>query len=139
MEAVFDEMAAEGGLKEIPSVFAMADAREALKRFVSIMCGFLDYHRGAMPKFAAVMGQDEEIAASLEQRKERRRTVLTALVKRLGPVAAETDLVDLLYALTGFEMFESLSVRGRSPEAVEAMMQAMVEAALERYGAGPGK
>lgn len=133
LEAVFDEMAEEGGLKEIPTVFAMTDAREALKRFVSIMCGFWNSHRRAMPKFAAVMGQDDEIGESLRRRKERRRTVLTALVKRVGLVPKENELVDLLYALTGPEMFESLSVHGRDAAAVEVLMQAMVDAALARY------
>lgn len=140
LEAVFDDMARASRLmEEVPEVFALADPRAALHRFVSIMCRFWAFHREAMPRFDALMRLDEEVAASLKTRKERRRTVFNTLVGRLKGGHADPELVDLLYALTGFEMCESLSVNGRSPEAVEAMMQAMVEAALERYGAGPGK
>ncbi|HEV2112195.1 MAG TPA: TetR/AcrR family transcriptional regulator [Gammaproteobacteria bacterium] len=140
LEAVFDDMARVSRLmEEVPAVFTLADPRAALQRFVSIMCRFWGFHREAMPRFDALTRLDEDVAASLKARRERRRTVLNTLVGRLQGGRADPELVDLLYALTGFEMFESLSVNGRRPEAVEAMMQAMVEAALERYGAGPDK
>ena len=137
LEAVFDDMArASRLLEELPALFALADPREALHRFVSIMCRFWGSHREAMPRFDALIRLDEDVAATLKARRERRRTVFNTLVTRLKGGQADAELVDLLYALTGFEMFESLSVHGRRPEAVEAMMQEMVEAALERHGAG---
>ena len=134
LEAVFDDMARASRLmEEIPALFTLVDPREALMRFVSIMCGFWGFHREAMPRFDAITRLDAEVAASLQARRERRRTVFNTLVTRLKGGRADPELVDLLYALTGFEMFESLSVHGRPPEAVEAMMQAMVAAALDRY------
>ena len=45
------------------------------------------------------------------------------------------DLVDVLFALTGFEMFEALCVRGRSVRSVEALIQSLVELAVSRYRA----
>ena len=139
LEAVFDDMARESRLmEEIPPLFTLVDPREALTRFVTVMCRFWEYHRRAMPRFEALMRLDPEVAASLAARRERRRTVFNTLVTRLKGGQADAELVDLLYALTGFEMFESLSVHGRSPEAVEAMMQAMVAAALDRYTGKPG-
>jgi AcrR family transcriptional regulator len=138
LEAVFDDMARASRLmEEIPPLFTLADPREALTRFVAVMCRFWEYHRRAMPRFEALMRLDAEVAASLAARRERRRTVFNTLVVRLKGGQADAELVDLLYALTGFEMFESLSVRGRPPEAVEAMMQAMVAAALDRYAGSP--
>ena len=137
LEAVFDDMARESRLmEEIPALFTLKDPREALTRFVSIMCRFWRHHREAMPRFDALTRLDAEAAASLKARRERRRTVFETLLKRLQGGRADPDLVDLLYALTGFEMFDALSVHGRSPEAVEALMQGMVEAALDRHGAG---
>ena len=134
LEAVFDDLTRESRLmEEVPAVFDIADPREALHRFVSIMCRFWEFHRQLMPRFEALTRLDEEVAQSLKARRERRRTVFTTLVARLMGGRADFDLVDLLYALTGFEMFESLSAHGRSLKAVEAMMQAMVTAALERY------
>jgi hypothetical protein len=41
-----------------------------------------------------------------------------------------------VFALTGFEMFEALSVRNRRPKAVEALLQSLAESAVNRYCAG---
>ena len=134
LEAVFDDMARASRLMdEVSAVFTLADPREALTRFVSIMCRFWASHREAMPRFDALIRLDEDVAATLQARRERRRTVFNTLVTRLKGGQTDAELVDLLYALTGFEMFESLSAHDRPPETVEAMMQAMVAAALDRY------
>ncbi len=92
-------------------------------------------HRSMLPKFRAVIQSDEEIAASLKQRAERRRQGLTVLVRRLRDDGGSdsADLVDVLFALTTFEMFEALSVRNRRPKAVEALVQSLVEQAADRY------
>ncbi|HEV2321441.1 MAG TPA: TetR/AcrR family transcriptional regulator, partial [Gammaproteobacteria bacterium] len=134
LEAVFDDMARESRLmQDMPSVFALPDPQAALRRFVSIMCRFWDYHRRALPRFDALTRLDEEVAASLKARKERRRLVLATLVQRLGSVRDAVELVDLLYALTGFEMFDALSVHGRDAVVVEELMQATVASAVARY------
>src|SRR5260370_7983116 len=39
-EAVFDEIARQGGLAEIPGAMAMSDPRAALDRLVEIFCAF---------------------------------------------------------------------------------------------------
>lgn len=134
LEAVFDDMARESRLmQDMPAVFALPDPRAALRQFVSVMCRFWDFHRRALPRFDALTRLDDEMAAALKARKERRRTVLATLVKRLGPQRGAAELVDLLYALTGFEMFDGLSVHGRDAGVVEELMQATVAAAVARY------
>jgi len=72
---------------------------------------------------------DEDIAASLRRRTERRRHILSALVERLAPDGGKdnADLVDMLYVLTSFDTFEALSVRNRSAKSVETLMQTLVE------------
>ncbi len=135
LEAVFDDMAQRGGLTELPSVLADPDADLALRRFVSVFFHFWAAHESSMPKFAAAAALDNEFAASLRLRRERRRQALTVLVKRLLPNAAKpnADLVDLLFALTGVEMFESLSARNRSPANAEALLQDLVAQTVKRY------
>lgn len=134
LEAVFDDMARESRLmQDMPAVFALPDPQAALRQFVSVMCRFWDFHRRALPRFDALTRLDDEMAAALKARKERRRTVLATLVKRLGPQRGAAELVDLLYALTGFEMFDGLSVHGRDAGVVEELMQATVAAAVARY------
>jgi len=131
LEAVFDDMAGESRLmQEIPAALALPDPRQALLRYVSIMCRFWGRHRQVMPRFEALMRLDDEVAAGLRARRERRRVVFDTLVKRMQGGRADAELVDLLYGLTGPEMFESLSVNGRGPQAVETLMRAAVEAVL---------
>jgi AcrR family transcriptional regulator len=136
LEAVFDDLAQRGGLSELPAVFAETDVREALRRFVSVFCRFWAAHRAVMPKFGAVTKLDDEIAASVKQRAERRRQALTVLVSRLTTRegGATADLVDVLFALTSFEMFEALSVRNRTARSVETLIHSLVEQAVSRFG-----
>src|ERR1700736_4819028 len=88
-----------------------------------------------LPKFSAVTKLDDEVAASLLARSERRRHALAVLVSRLTAEdeSKNADLVDLLFALTSFDMFASLSVRNRTAETVEALIQDLVEQTLKRF------
>jgi len=136
LEAVFDDVAQRGGLfTDLPAVFAERDANVALHRLVSVFCRFWGRHDSMMPTFHAVIKLDEEIAAALKRRSERRRQILTVLVERLMPGAgkANADLVDVLFALSSFEMFEALSVRNRSLKSVEAIIQTLVEQAVQQF------
>lgn len=141
MEAVFDDLAQRGGLFELVAVFSHPDPDQALRLLVSAFCRFWATHRAMLPNLRAAILADEEIAASLRQRAERRRQGLTVLVARMMPEGGERngDLVDVLFALTAFEMFEALCVRDRTAAAVEALIQAHVESAVARYRASlPG-
>jgi AcrR family transcriptional regulator len=137
LEAVFDSMARQGGLFELPSVFAEPDTGKALSRLVSVFCRFWASHRKVLPKFSAVAKLDDEIAQSLKQRSERRRQLLTVLIGRIASGQNQTDLVDVLFALTSFEMFDALSVRRRSDTAVEALIQDLVDESSKRFSAIP--
>jgi len=91
-------------------------------------------HARVFPKMAAVARLDAEIAKSLGQRVERRRQVLHALVERSPTTADRQRLIDVLFAVTGFEVFDVLSVHGRDAAAVEAIMQQLTADALDRFG-----
>jgi AcrR family transcriptional regulator len=133
LEAVFDDTARRGGLFELSSVLAEPDVAKALHRFVAVFCGFWSAHGKVFPKFSAVARLDDEIAESLRQRSERRRHALTVLAGRLGQGRDHADFVDAVFALTSFEMFEMLSVRGRTPAATQALIQQMAGDLLSRY------
>jgi AcrR family transcriptional regulator len=137
LEAVFDDLAQRGGLSELPLVFAEGDPDNAMRRLVTVFCRFWAAHAAMLPKFSAVTKLDDDVAASLLSRTERRRHALTVLVSRLA-VADESkrpDLIDLLFALTGFDMFAALSVRNRSAESIEALVQDLVEQTTRRFRA----
>jgi AcrR family transcriptional regulator len=132
VEAVFDDIAERGGLFELRSVLADADAMASLRGVVAVFCRFWASHDRALAKLAGMTKLDRDIAASLKQRTERRRGVLTVLVQRLR-VHEPADLVDVLFALTSFETFEALSVRQRSAAAVEALIWRLVEDSVRSY------
>jgi AcrR family transcriptional regulator len=133
VEAVFDDIAERGGLFELRSVLADADAMSSLRGVVAVFCRFWASHDRALAKLAGMTKLDRDIAASLKQRTERRRGVLTVLVQRLPRVHEPADLVDVLFALTSFETFEALSVRQRSAAAVEALIWRLVEDSVRSY------
>jgi hypothetical protein len=130
---VFDDAAHRRGLFELPSVFIEPDATKALRSFVSIFCRFWVSHGRLFPKFSAIAVLDEELAQSLKQRSERRRHALTVLVGRMASGQDQAELVDVLFALTSFEMFDALSVRRRSDKAIEALIQQLVHDSVKRF------
>lgn len=135
MEAVFDLRAEQGGLFRLMEVFAMPDAHAALEQVVAIFC---DFWSSAPPMLARLHGAgevDPELGAAIRARNERRRRGLAALVGRLadaGEVAAgrQADLVDLLFALTGFAFFDELRHGGRSAGEICELVRAQVRAAV---------
>ena len=133
LEAVFDDIAERGGLFELRSVLTDPDAMSCLRRVVAVFCRFWASHDRALAKLAGMTKLDRDIAASLKQRTERRRGVLTVSVKRLPGVREADDLVDILFALTSFETFEALSVRQRSAAAVEALIWRLVEDSVRSH------
>jgi len=55
------------------------------------------------------------------------------LVGRMASGQVQAELVDVLFALTSFEMFDALSVRRRSDKAVEAIIRQLVGDLLKRF------
>ena len=132
LTAVFDAIAREGGLFDLPQVFTESDPNKALRRVVAIFAAFWRMHALALPKFAAFGQLDAEIGAVLNERSERRRKLLTALVERMKSVHSPTDLVDVLFALTSAEFYRLLTVRGRSASAIEELIWQAVSDAVDR-------
>jgi len=132
---VVDLPVKQGGLFRLMEVFAMPDAHAALEQVVAIFC---DFWSSAPPMLARLHGAgevDPELGAAIRARNERRRRGLAALVGRLadaGEVAAgrQADLVDLLFALTGFAFFDELRHGGRSAGEICELVRAQVRAAV---------
>jgi AcrR family transcriptional regulator len=134
LEAVFDDMALQGGLFELPNVMTEKDPLRALRRVVAVFCHFWGTHGSAYLTLSALTKLDEEVGAALKQRTERRRRVLTALVGRLPAVGDRDSLVDVLFVLTSFETFDALCIRKRSHAAVEALIWSLVETLSQKWG-----
>lgn len=134
LEAVFDDIAREGGLFELNDVMTMADPRAALDRVVAIFCTFWS-HDPAIGGLNQAVATDPEFGDSLLARNERRRELLSALVSRIveKPTAKQIvrDAVDLIFVLTSYPTFAALSPQ-RSTEEVCRLLQTACHAAVDR-------
>jgi AcrR family transcriptional regulator len=86
-EAVFGEIARQGGLAEIPDAMAMSDPRAALDCLVEIFCAFWN-RDPAMGRLHEAMATDPEFAQVLIERNERRRKTVDVLVERIAETTA---------------------------------------------------
>jgi AcrR family transcriptional regulator len=132
LEAVFDDIARQGGLHEIADAMAIPDPLKALDRVVEIFCGFWAGD-AAIGRLHEAMATDPEFAEALLERNERRRKLVGMLV---GRVAAQTasrrareDAVDMIFALTSYPMFAMLN-RGRPTSEVCRLTQTACRAAV---------
>jgi AcrR family transcriptional regulator len=133
LEAVFDDIAREGGLHRLADAMTMADPRDALDRLVEIFCTFWN-RDPAVGRLHDAMATDPEFAEALLERNERRRRGLTALVERIAAKTASrkarADAIDTIFALTSYPMFAMLRP-GRSAEDACRLIQSASRAALE--------
>lgn len=137
MEAVFDERAERGGLFRIVEAMQDPDPQAALLRIIGIFCDFWSSDPGTMRLLHAAGASDAEFAESVHERNERRRSVLSAIVRRLAagrapPPKALGNLVDVLFALTSFAFFGQLTAGKRSAEAARRMIEEMAMDAVTR-------
>jgi AcrR family transcriptional regulator len=132
LEAVFDTIANEGGLGVLPEAFTEPDPMEALKKFTSIFVRFWIAQRGVWPRLSHEVADDEG-AARLTARSERRRRGIAVIVGRLAQkltLHRADDLIDALHGMTSYEFIGQLIATERSEAEVEALMLELVEAVI---------
>ena len=136
LEALFDLLAARGGLQQLPDAFRQSDPKLALDRLVEIFARFWSSDRVVMRRLRAMAALDPELDQVLRDRVEGLRNGLRVIVSRLpkgkAPVA---ETVDLLFALTSFESFDLLAGPDRTPEEVGPLVK---RAAAAIVGPRPG-
>jgi len=130
LEALFDDMAAKGGLLEaLPNAFRQADPEEALARFVATFGHFWAEGRPIVRRLQALGVLDPELGKAIAGRNEWRRQGLRVIVGRLGRGASSDQAVDVLFTLTSFHTFDTLAGQ-RSPEAVVPVVLRLARAAV---------
>jgi len=115
LEAFFDSVAARGPFERIGPAMQLADPLDTLDEVVAIFGEFWDRNRAAHGRLFAAAQHDRVLEQGMQKRNERRRTVMRAVVDRLGPwrgaagAKRSLELVDALFAMTGFHMFDQLA------------------------------
>ncbi len=139
LEALFDWLAARGGMQQLPSAFQQADPMTALERIIDIFARFWSSDRVVLRRLRAMAALDPELDQVLRERNEGRRNGLRAIVSRLparGAHLAET--VDLLFALISFENFDVLAGPDRTPEEVAPLVKRAAAAIVApKLGSAP--
>src|SRR6202171_3145813 len=122
LEALFDALAARGGMQQLPSAFQKTDPAAALNRFIDVFARFWSSDRIVLRRLRAMAALDRELEQVLRDRNEGRRNGLRVIVSRLPARAGHiAETVDLLFALTSFENFDLLAGAGRKPEGVRPL------------------
>ena len=84
LEAVFDERAARGGLHRVAEVMAGSDPQAGLMQVIVIFCDFWSFDPDTLGLLHAAGASDPEFGASVRERNERRRSLLSVLVRRIA-------------------------------------------------------
>jgi AcrR family transcriptional regulator len=136
LEALCDALAEAAHLTELSRVFEEPDQRAALNEFVVTFTRFWAADRLVMRRLRALAALDPDVGAVIEARDDRRRQALAVLTGRLagGPPAVHPDadgrVLQLLHALTGFEMFDSIASPEDTPADVAKLLTQLAETVL---------
>jgi AcrR family transcriptional regulator len=108
LEALFDELAREGGMEGMRRVMQEPDPGRMLTAFAEIFSAFWSRDRLLLRRIHGIAAIDPEFASALAARNQRRRVAATRVIERLGRSGVEREVAKL-YALTSFEFFDVLA------------------------------
>jgi AcrR family transcriptional regulator len=139
LEAVFDDRAAEGGIDRVAFAMGIHEPEAALARLIEVFCTFWASDPETMRRLDAAGANDPELGALLCERYERRRLALSVIVRRMveaGRVgrAKAQELIDVLFAVTGFHVFLELKDAKYATADIVRLMQGFAQDAVCRAG-----
>ena len=128
LEALFDHLAARGGMPKLPLAFQRPDPIEALEQVIKVFAHFWSSDREVLRRLRGMAALDPELDEVLLARNEGRRNGLKAIVGRLpkeGRAQSQSvdDTVDLLHTMISFESFDVLAGKLRTPDDVAPIIQ----------------
>jgi AcrR family transcriptional regulator len=137
LEGLFDHVTENGCLADLPRAFELADAHETLAELVSVYARFWDSERELFRRLKSIAAFDVELRAALRTRDEHRRDGLRNLARRLAQrgMRFAAEPLELLCALTSFELFDALAGPEREIAQVVPIMQSLSRAALAGHRA----
>jgi AcrR family transcriptional regulator len=134
LEALFDTLAMRGLVGPLRDAFARPDPVEALEAFVAAFCGFWASDRVVIRRLRSLAGLDRDIGRSIHARDLRRLDGLRAICQRLTKAGrtptTRVEQLDILNALTSFEVFDMLAGATRGEKDVARLVTRLVRAEL---------
>lgn len=133
LEALFDSIAERGEIaRRFGAAFRQTDVRALVGGFVAALGFFWDVERVVIRRIQAMAVLDVELERGLRARHERRRYGVRTVVERVrraggaGGVTgddADEAVIDVVYALTSFEMFGLLAGERRMVDVVPVVQE----------------
>ena len=134
LEALFDSLALQGPLTGMAEIFKQPDPVVALDAYVALFGRFWTLNRRTHRRLRAAAMHDEELAAAIASRNERRRRGVAELVRRFAdrarPVVPADDVVHVIFVLLSFDTFDAIAGPMRTPDAVVPTIRQLIMAAL---------
>ena len=127
VEAIYDDLAARGGMRGLPEAFAREDPLQALDEFIAVFFRFWASDRLALRRLRALAVLEPDLQKIA--RDPWRRQGLAAIVGRMG-VASE-EVIDALWTLTAFETYDLLATEHRDRHQVTALTQQLARTILQ--------
>jgi AcrR family transcriptional regulator len=111
LEALFDQIARDGGMERMRNVMRQADTESMLEEFVKVFAEFWAKNRVFFRQIHGIAAIDPDFGAVVQMRNGRRKMAAARVVDRLGGGMAEETKIQrsaVLYAMTSFEFFDAL-------------------------------
>ena len=129
LEALFDQLALDGGMHRMREVMQQTDAKAVLPAFVKVFTDFWSKDRLFIRRIHGIAAIDPEFGAAVEARNRRRQAAAARVVDRMTSRDGEKDVqnkaqrIAALYALTSFEFFDALAEScGNAKNAAETVL-----------------
>ena len=136
LEALFDQLAMEGGMERMRHVMQQTDGASMLDAFVEVFTDFWAKDRLLMRRIHGIAAIDPEFGAVVEARNRRRQMAAGRVVDRLSRESNSQEPEDrsrkitTLYALTSFEFFDVLVESGGNEKDAAQRVLALVRQSL---------
>jgi AcrR family transcriptional regulator len=136
LEALFDQIAIEGGMERMREVMRMPNPETILPRFIEIFSTFWAKDRMLMRRIHGIAAIDPEFGAVVEARNKRRMFAVTRVIGMLdqrygaGESVGKDTRIAILHALTSFEFFDALAGSKGSVDDAAHLLPGIVDRAL---------
>lgn len=135
LEALFDQIALEGGMERMRNVMTAANPEAMLAGFVEIFSSFWSKDRMLMRRIHGIAAIDPEFGAVVEARNQRRKFAATRVIEMLDKQSGldgvnKEHRIATLHALTSFEFFDALSESSGSIDQAAHLLPQIVKNAL---------
>ncbi len=136
LEALFDQIALDGGMERMRSVMQAANPELMLGGFVEIFSTFWTKDRLLIRRVHGIAAVDPELGAVIEARNQRRRFAASRVVEILDRRNGGRDIdgkeqrIAMLHALTSFEFFDTLAESCGGADEAARLLPDIVERAL---------